>query len=89
MAGRVGRGGWAHADRAGARARGWLEAVRTANFESITTQHGPAAGAPPEAAASASKRPVRTHGNIDDDAHLDAYNEYLARLNRSEHPPRS
>ena len=80
---------WAHADREGTRARGWLEAVRTANFESITTQHGPATGAPPEAAASASKRPVRTHGNIDDDAHLDAYNEYLARLNQSEHPPRS
>jgi putative copper resistance protein D len=81
---------WAHADRMGTRSRGWLEAVRTASFETLVTPASPAASAatPVSAASTASTASApaassSTRGNIDDDEHLDAYNAYLARLNQS------
>jgi hypothetical protein len=65
---------WSRDGRASATSGGWLESVRRANFASVT---GTAAA---EAAPGA---PGRKHddGTIDDDEHLAAYNEYLARLN--------
>ncbi len=92
---------WAHSDQAGARSGGWLEAVRTASFETLVTPAGsaPAAAATPPApapAGDAGQAPAAVPaqaagrapgGTIDDDDHLDAYNAYLARLNQSGHGP--
>jgi cytochrome c oxidase assembly factor CtaG len=81
---------WVRADRAGIRSRGWLEAVRTANFDTLVTPPRPArpggAGAP---AAGPDGTPALAtgRGGIDDDEHLDAYNAYLARLNQADRPP--
>jgi hypothetical protein len=49
---------WAHADRVGTASRGWLEAVRTASFESLVAPSAPARAAsgpepPPDLAAAA------------------------------------
>jgi cytochrome c oxidase assembly factor CtaG len=89
---------WARADRMGARSGGWLESARTANFQTLVSPPGsaatPAATAQPGSAAqkggpavavSRSKRAAQD--NIDDDEHLEAYNAYLARLNRSGQQP--
>jgi cytochrome c oxidase assembly factor CtaG len=57
---------------------GWLEAARRANFAAVVgAQHGASAnrGAGQQAAR------VGDGGTVDDDEHLAAYNEYLARLN--------
>ena len=64
---------WARSDRGGESSLGWLEKVRSNSFE-----HTTAATVSPAAAA---------HGTIDDDEHLAAYNDYLARLNESGHGP--
>jgi cytochrome c oxidase assembly factor CtaG len=58
---------------------GWLETARRANFATVV-------GAEKEAGASRGGR-VRAGGgdsaeNVDDDEHLAAYNDYLARLNK-------
>jgi cytochrome c oxidase assembly factor CtaG len=81
---------WAHADRMGTRSRGWLEAVRTASFDTLVKPPAPASG--PQSAAASTAAPAAAaagsssgRGNIDDDEHLDAYNAYLARLNQSGH----
>jgi putative copper resistance protein D len=71
---------WSRDDRASL--GGWLEAARKSQFDELVA--GQAAGSPavPAArgpAAGAASRPVRD-GGIDDDEHLAAYNEYLARL---------
>ncbi len=75
---------WARDDRSSL--GGWLEGARRSNFEELvggqarTTaavpqhQGGPEAPGQPEPTAAA-------QGAIDDDEHLAAYNEYLARLN--------
>jgi cytochrome c oxidase assembly factor CtaG len=55
---------------------GWLESARRANFATVTTE-----GLPPETAQSDAPV-VRDSADIDsNDASLDAYNAYLARLN--------
>jgi hypothetical protein len=56
---------WSRDDRPAAVSAGWLEAVRRARFHDVVTAGSPAAG----------------RGGIDDDEHLAAYNDYLARLN--------
>ena len=56
---------WSRDDRPAAASAGWLEAVRRARFNDVVTAGSPAAG----------------RGGIDDDEHLAAYNDYLARLN--------
>ena len=48
-----------------------------------TPEGAPAASAP----AASSTAAASTHGSIDDDEHLAAYNDYLARLNQSGHGP--
>jgi len=87
---------WAHADRVGTLSRGWLEAVRTASFETLVAPPAPArpAGTPEpaqDAAAPGADAPepavAGARGTIDDDDHLEAYNAYLARLNQPGHRP--
>ena len=92
---------WARADRGGDSSLGWLEKVRSNSFDRLVTPASPAAApaagrtaaaaetavvaASPAAAASQSA--ASAHGTIDDDEHLAAYNDYLARLNQSGHGP--
>jgi putative copper resistance protein D len=86
---------WAHSDRIGAPSGGWLEAVRTSSFETLVrpASAGPATAAAPATppasapASDAGQAASGPGGTIDDDEHLDAYNEYLARLNQSGHGP--
>jgi cytochrome c oxidase assembly factor CtaG len=63
---------WSRDDRVGALHGGWLERVRSASFEDrFRATAGPGA---------ATERVGASRGSMDDDDHLDAYNEYLARL---------
>ncbi len=63
---------WSRDDRVGALHGGWLERVRSTSFEDrLRATAGPGA---------ATERVVASRGSMDDDDHLDAYNEYLARL---------
>jgi cytochrome c oxidase assembly factor CtaG len=81
---------WAKDDRASL--GGWLEAARRANFEDLVggqarapapvPQHQSGPGAPGQ-----SEPAPASHGAIDDDEHLAAYNEYLARLNAAAPEP--
>jgi cytochrome c oxidase assembly factor CtaG len=77
---------WARSDQGGDSSLGWLEKVRSNSFEHATRQ-----GASPAAAgastATASPSTAAAPGTIDDDEHLAAYNDYLARLNQSGHDP--
>ncbi|HEV2450961.1 MAG TPA: cytochrome c oxidase assembly protein [Streptosporangiaceae bacterium] len=71
---------WARDGRAqGLRRGGWLESARQASFAALTGSGGAAAAAPggtgPAAASDAT---------IDDDEHLAAYNDFLARINAAE-----
>jgi hypothetical protein len=70
---------WARSDRGGDSSLGWLEKVRSNSFEHATRQATSPAAASPVAASA--------HRTIDDDEHLAAYNDYLARLNQSGHDP--
>jgi hypothetical protein len=56
---------WSRDDRVPSARHGWLEAARKASFDDLV--RAPAAS--------------RGGAGIDDDDHLAAYNEYLARLN--------
>jgi putative copper resistance protein D len=80
---------WARADQGGATSLGWLEKVRSNSFEHTTGATGravsPAAASP--ASPAATPAAAAAHGTIDDDEHLAAYNDYLARLNQSGHDP--
>jgi hypothetical protein len=60
---------------------GWLEAARRASFAGLTGS-GPAGGA--KTAAAAPGRGGHDAGTIDDDEHLAAYNEFLARINAAQ-----
>ena len=67
---------WARNERVSVSGRSFFERARRENLATMVTSSQPASGAevlPPQAEDG------RT---IDDDAHLAAYNEYLARLNR-------
>ncbi len=89
---------WARADRGGASSLGWLERVRSNSFDHLVTPAPAArssAASTSTTAASAASEPSTASeargadaseasaGTIDDDEHLAAYNDYLARLNRS------
>ena len=58
-------------------------AASTAAARSSAAASTPAASTP----AAAGQPAARAHGTIDDDEHLAAYNDYLARLNQSGHGP--
>jgi cytochrome c oxidase assembly factor CtaG len=86
---------WARDGRA-ATGGGWLESARRASFAGLTgtspstTADGTTAG--PDSQPGNDDRPA-DGGTIDDDEHLAAYNEFLARINaaesgRSERKPR-
>jgi hypothetical protein len=76
---------------------GWLESARRANFATLVSSHREASGGPAgttqhgTAQNSAGQRsagqgraaPASDTENVDDDEHLAAYNDYLARLNQS------
>jgi putative copper resistance protein D len=67
---------WARDERATVSGRSFFERARRENLASMVASSQPApggAGAPPQ---------LDDGRTIDDDAHLAAYNEYLARLNR-------
>jgi hypothetical protein len=65
---------WSRERRASWGMSGWLEAARKSRFDEVV-----APGRPAVARAS--------RGGIDDDEHLAAYNEYLARLNAAAPEP--
>jgi putative copper resistance protein D len=70
--------------------RGWLESARRSSFASLTGAG--AAGSPdaagtagaPQSAGTAAARTRADDRTIDDDEHLAAYNEFLARINAAE-----
>jgi putative copper resistance protein D len=66
--------GWTR-ERRPSSGMGWLESVRRANMDAHIAE------AAPEAAAAATARAAKKRTDIDDDdAQLDAYNAYLARI---------
>jgi cytochrome c oxidase assembly factor CtaG len=71
---------WSRDSRASATSGGWLESVRRANFAGLT---GTDTGAAPQATASGAGR-KHDEATIDDDEHLAAYNEFLARINAAQ-----
>jgi putative copper resistance protein D len=78
---------WARDERAESAGLGWLEAARRARFEDLVArQQAVAAGPGSEGQSGATGEPATapaSHGGIDDDEHLAAYNAYLARLNKA------
>jgi len=80
---------WARDERADSLGLGWLEAARRSRFEELVggqPARAAVAGAGTESQPDAAGEPrtVASHGGIDDDEHLAAYNAYLAQLNRTE-----
>jgi putative copper resistance protein D len=79
---------WSTDERAATSGRGWLERARTASFAHLVAAPPSAAAAPSQAAGSAAAggpaADLYRPGGIDDDAHLAAYNAFLARLNEAE-----
>ena len=81
---------WAKDDRASL--GGWLEAARRSNFEELVGRKATATASVPgdahRSAAPGEPEPTAAaQGAIDDDEHLAAYNEYLARLNATAPEP--
>jgi putative copper resistance protein D len=70
---------WSRDSRAPATSGGWLESVRRANFAGLT-----GTGPGPEAAAPGLAGRKHDEATIDDDEHLAAYNEFLARINAAQ-----
>ena len=68
---------WARDERAATSGRSFFERARRENLAALLSSAGPAAGA-----GDASPLSAANSRSIDDDAHLAAYNAYLARLNR-------
>jgi cytochrome c oxidase assembly factor CtaG len=60
---------------------GWLEAARRASFAGLT---GPDRAAGAGTTATAPGQDGQDSGTIDDDEHLAAYNDFLARINAAE-----
>jgi cytochrome c oxidase assembly factor CtaG len=84
---------WSLDERDPASGRGWLERARKASMASLVAAHQPAGAGAGELAgtAEAAERSEpgavaaghwADRGGIDDDEHLAAYNDYLARLNK-------
>lgn len=67
---------WARNERAGVTGRSFFERARRENLTTMVASSRPATGAARVSPQAADGR------TIDDDAHLAAYNEYLARLSR-------
>ncbi len=70
---------------------GWLESARRANFATLVSSHqdaGATSGARPSAASGAPQRVASASDtdSVDDDAHLAAYNDFLARINKTREP---
>jgi cytochrome c oxidase assembly factor CtaG len=91
---------WARSDRDSASSLGWLEKVRSNSFDRLVapaasqsaSQDGsspasPAGSPAPPSTAAAAPSTAASAATIDDDEHLAAYNDYLARLNQSGHGP--
>ena len=85
---------WSQDERAAVSGRSWFERARTENLATLVASRQPgtaAAGAGdagtagPGAGARAAALAADNRSSIDDDAHLAAYNAYLARLNQT--PP--
>ena len=90
---------WSRDGQMSASTGGWLEAARRASFTGLTGTgtSPPERTAPEQTAAATAGAPGSPdgpaarpdEGTIDDDEHLAAYNEYLARINAAEsHGPR-
>jgi putative copper resistance protein D len=78
---------WSMDERASVSGHGWLESARRASLESMVSAHRAdvgeqPAGAPAGTADAAAN--AEWSGGIDDDAHLAAYNAFLARLNQAD-----
>jgi len=67
---------WARNERATVTGRSFFERARRENLAAMVASSQAATGATQPSPPAADSR------TIDDDAHLAAYNEYLARLNR-------
>ena len=80
---------WARDDRASL--GGWLEAARRSNFEELVGGQARTAASVPQhqsgPGAPGQPEPATAQDAIDDDEHLAAYNEYLARLNAAAPEP--
>jgi cytochrome c oxidase assembly factor CtaG len=76
---------WSRDPRADSVGMGWLEAARRSRFDDLVAGQRAAGAVPSQgrAPAAAGEPPAAaSHGGIDDDEHLAAYNAYLAQLNR-------
>jgi cytochrome c oxidase assembly factor CtaG len=76
---------WSRDPRADSAGMGWLEAARRSRFDELVAGQRAAGAVPgPGRAPTAAGEPpaAASHGGIDDDEHLAAYNAYLAQLNR-------
>jgi hypothetical protein len=71
---------WARNERSTVSGRSFFERARRENLATLVASNRPATREPEASLQSADGR------TIDDDAHLAAYNEYLARLNRQHDP---
>jgi putative copper resistance protein D len=58
---------------------GWLESARRSNFATLVSSHQDAGAGP---AGPPPAGPARDTESVDDDAHLAAYNAFLARINK-------
>jgi cytochrome c oxidase assembly factor CtaG len=76
---------WSREGQMSASTGGWLEAARRASFTGLTGTGEPQPTAAASAGGADSHAAQRDDGTIDDDEHLAAYNEYLARINAA-HP---
>jgi putative copper resistance protein D len=72
---------WSREGHTSASSHGWLEAARRASFAGLTGPGTPRQTADAVSVPAAQRRDERT---IDDDEHLAAYNEFLARINAAE-----
>ena len=73
--------GWSREGQTSGSGQGWLEAARRASFAGLTGPGTPRQTADTVSVPATQRRDERT---IDDDEHLAAYNEYLARINAAE-----
>jgi len=76
---------WARDERAAVSGRSFFERARRENLATLLASTGPAVAGPGEA-SPVSMPAADSHGGIDDDEHLAAYNAYLARLNQHRDP---
>ncbi len=76
---------WSRDERAAVSGHGFFERARQANLATLVASHQPAgsgAGIGTPTGAAAGQLASGSRGGVDDDEHLAAYNDYLARLNQ-------